>query len=89
MNLMAEGQVEDKYRRTYVCINPVDVAPGPPTWRLAVPVDAGVPGTGGSGKLYDFEGENPIIVNQEPALSPGKDDVTTSFDISVLDDRAE
>ena len=85
-----EGTVESKYRRTFICVNP-DPALGPQTWNLAAPVDGGVPGGGGGGggKLYGFTGENPIQVEQGPSLSPGKDDVVTSMDISVLDDRAE
>lgn len=90
--LMAVGQIEDKFRRTYVCVNP-DAALGPPTWRLAVPQEVGdggeTGGGGGNGKQYGFQGESPINVTTEPSLSPGKDNVTTSLDIKELTDRAE
>ena len=81
------GMVEEKYRRTYVCVNP-DAALGPPTWRLAVPLEIGTKEDDESIR-YGFDGENPIVVSQAPGLSPGREDVTTSLDISVLDDRAE
>lgn len=85
--MAALGSIENKFQRTYVCVNP-DVTTGPQTWRLAVPLDIGLPGGGAVGTTYDFEGESPIVVTQEPALSPNKEDVTTTFDISQLDDRA-
>ena len=81
------GERKDAYRRTYVCVNP-DPALGPQTWRLAVPLEIGTKEEDDSIR-YDFDGENPIILTQGPGLSPGREDVTTSLDISVLDDRAE
>lgn len=86
---MALGSIEDKYRRTYVCINP-EPASGPDTWRLAVPLEIGTDDHGdGTSQRYDFAGESPIVVSQTPALTPNKDDVLTSFDISQLEDRAD
>ena len=86
---MAVGDIEEKFRRTYICVNP-DAALGPPTWRLAVPqeVGTGSDGPGTAGKLYDFEAESPINVTTELSDTPGKDIVTTSLDIKELNDRA-
>ena len=87
--MAALGSIEDKFRRTYVCVNP-DVTTGPQTWRLAVPLEVGLPGGGGAeSHVYDFAGDSPIVVTQEPALTPNKDDVLTSFDITQLEDRAD
>ena len=83
------GEVEYKYRRTYVCVNP-DAGLGPPTWRLAVSQeigDGGGGGTPGAGTLYDFDGVAPINVKTTPG--GGRTKVETSIDIQQLDNRAD
>jgi len=81
---MAVGDVKQMYRRNYICVNP-DSSAGPATWRLASSQISGTPGTINS-KLYDFDGEAPINVD---VTSGDRDQVTTSMDISQLDDRAD
>ena len=79
------GDIQEKYRRTYVCVNP-DAALGPPTWRLAVSQETGSGGGGGTGNQI-FEGTAPVDVNT--TTGDAGTTVTTSIDISQLTDRAQ
>ena len=80
------GDIEHKYRRNYILVNP-EPATGPPTWRLASPQEIGMPGGGGSGTgvAYDFDGVPPIVVSTKPGA--GRTVVETSMDIQSLDSR--
>jgi len=82
------GEIEYKYRRTYICVNP-DAVLGPPTWRIAIPqeIGDGSGGGAGGGTVYDFDGVAPINVKTTPAGGTTK--VETSMDIQQLDNRAD
>ena len=81
------GDIEYKYRRNYILVNP-EPSSGPPTWRLASPQEIGMPGGGGGGTggvAYDFDGVPPIEVSTRP--SGGRTVVETSMNIQSLDSR--
>ena len=82
------GEIEYKYRRTYICVNP-DAGLGPATWRVAVPqeIGGGSGGGTGGGTAYDFDGVAPINVKTTPVA--GRTKVETSMDIQQLDNRAD
>ena len=85
------GDIEYKYRRNYILVNP-EPSLGPPTWRLSSPQEIGTPGTGGGGTggtAYDFDGVPPIVVDTKPSLTGGRTVVETSMDLTGLDDRAK
>ena len=88
---MAVGDIEYKFRRTYICVNPNPGA-GPDTWRLASPQEIGASGGGGTGggEAYDFDGVPPINVDMKPgAGTGGRTIVETSMDMKQLDSRAD
>ena len=81
------GEIEYKYSRTYIVINP-NAALGPPTYRISDPDDlsnGGGSGTGGT--TYDFDGVKPINVNTTPGTGSNPTIVQTSMDIQQLDNR--
>jgi len=85
------GDIEYKYRRTYIAVNPNPGA-GPLTWRVASPQEIGAPGGGGGGTgggvAYDFDGVPPINIDMKPgAGTGGRTIVETSMDMKQLDDR--
>ena len=84
------GDVEYKYRRNYILVNPEPLL-GPPTWRLSSPQEIGTPGGGGGtgGTAYDFDGVPPIVIDTSPSLSGNRTVVETSMDITSLDDRTK
>ena len=82
------GDIEQKYRRNYVAVNPQPDA-GPITWRLAAPQEVGVFAGGSAGAVFDFEAEVPVVVDTVPSEETGRSTVTTSLDIQQLDDRAD
>ena len=88
---MAVGDIEYKYRRHYICVNPNPSA-GPDTWRVASPQEVGTIGGGGGGpsggESYDFDGVPPINVDMKPgAGTAGRTIVETSMDMKQLDSR--
>lgn len=83
------GDIEYKFRRTYVLVNP-DPSKGPNTWRAASETEIGSGGgSGGGGELYDFDGVPPIVVDTKPNQPGGRTVVETSMDITGLDDRTK
>ena len=83
------GEIEYKYSRTYIVINP-NAALGPPTYRISDPDDLSNGGGGGGGTggtVYDFDGEAPIVVKTVPGTGSNPPIVKTSMDIQQLDDR--
>ena len=89
---MAVGDIEYKYNRMYICVNPNPGA-GPDTWRVASPQEIGAPGGGGGtggGEVYDFDGVPPINIDMKPgAGTGGRTVVETSMDMKQLDSRAD
>ena len=87
---MAVGDIEYKFRRHYICVNP---NPGecPNTWRVASPQEIGTPGTGGGdgGVAYDFDGIQPIEVSTKPNMGGTRTIVETSMNIAKLDNRED
>lgn len=81
------GDVEYKYGRIYMYLNP-NPALGPGTWRVSNPDELGS-GGGTIGGLYDFDGEDPIVVDTTPGATGNPTEITTSIDLSKLDDRAD
>lgn len=81
------GAIEYKHSRTYICVNP-DSTKGPNTWRLANNDDIGTGAGGGGGTggvVYDFDGEDPIIVTTTPGTGTNPTRVVTALDINALD----
>ena len=82
------GEIEYKYSRTYIVINP-NPALGPPTYRISDPDDLSNGGGGGTGGgfAYDFDGVKPINVDTTPGVGTNPPIVKTSMDIQQLNDR--
>ena len=81
------GDIEFKYGRTYVYLNPND-AQGPGTWRTSNPDQiSGGGGGGGGGGNYDFDGVTPVQVSQTPGVGANPTIVATSLDFRDLDNR--
>jgi hypothetical protein len=81
------GDVVNIYNRQYKFIKPSGFNPG--AYRLATPA-VSIPGSGGggtSGPTYNFDGEDPIVVNTVPSGGIGPNIVKTSLDIQRLPDR--
>ena len=82
-------QIEYKYNRFYVLVNPNSAA-GPDTWRTATPDSISGGGGSGGGIAYDFDGKAPIDVTTTPPVGgTGPTVVETSMDLQQLDDRAK
>jgi len=85
MAVPTPGDIEVRFNRTYVVVNP-NAALGPPTYRLSSPDE--IPGdNGGGGDAYDFKGEVPIVVNTIPGVGTNPSTVTTEMDITRLNER--
>ena len=83
------GEIEYKYSRTYIVINP-NPALGPPTYRISDPDDLSNGGGGGGGTggtVYDFDGEAPIVVSTTPGTGSNPPIVKTEMDITLLNQR--
>ena len=82
MSLPIPGELEVKFNRVYIVVNP-NVAQGPPTYRVSNPDEI----DGGGGVVYDFDGVNPINVDIIPGVGTNPSIVKTSMDIQDLEDR--
>ncbi len=79
------GEIEYKYSRTYIGINP-NPALGPPTYRISDPDDLSN-GGGGPGQTVDFDGVPPIVVSTAPGDGTNPPVVKTEMDITLLNNR--
>ena len=79
------GEIENKYSRTYIVINP-NPALGPPTYRISDPDDLSN-GGGGAGQTVDFDGVPPIVVSTAPGDGTNPPVVKTEMDITLLNNR--
>jgi len=81
------GDVEYKYGRVYVWVQP-DAAAGPGTWRVSNPDElAGPGGGGGGGTTYDFDGVPPVNIDTSPGVGSNPTIVQTSLDFQQLNSR--
>ena len=81
------GQLEVKFNRVYIVVNP-NVTQGPPTYRVSNQDEISGGGGGSIGdNNYLFKGDAPIMVDTIYSTGGAKNVVTTSMDIQDLEDR--
>jgi len=73
------GQLELKFNRMYIVVNP-DPASGPPVYRVSNPDEIPTPG-GGSGGLQNINAELPLTAVQTTAITE-----EIAIDITLLND---
>lgn len=83
MAVPTPGDIEVKFNRTYIVVNP-NAALGPPTYRLSNPDEIAGGGGGGTdpNAITTITGELPIVVK-----SPTTNEREISMDIQQLNDR--